>query len=126
MKEHFNKYKLVYISAGVSITIAGITCTLMRGRYAELLSGSDTAENSVFVRPLSILSNQRNNIVTVIERAGQGHPGYLVRCLETGTIFSSQKQAAIMHGVSDAILSLHVRGKIPNINGLHFERVSLV
>jgi hypothetical protein len=124
IKDHFVRNQAAYISGGTGILVgAGITLIIMRGRHAGIRGVPDTAENSVFVRPLSFLSTQTNNIVTVVERENRGHPGYLIRCLETNEIFTSQKQAARAKNVSDAIFSLHVRRKLDDINGLHFERM---
>lgn len=126
VKEHIKRHKVAYSCGVTAVVTAGITCLIMKGRHAELLSGSDTAENSVFVRPFNLFSNRCNvNVVNVLEREGRGHPGYIVRCLETGTEFFSQKKAASNENVSDAIMSLHLRGKIDDINGYHFERLQV-
>ena len=130
IKLHVIKYKTVYISMAVGAASAGFTYLIMRGRHADVLSASDTADTSVFVRPLSIFSKQEtttnlvNNVVKVIEREGRGHPGYLVRCIETNEFFTSQKQAAEAYGIPDAIFSLHIRGKLDDLNGKHFERLN--
>lgn len=70
-------------------------------------------------------SGNITNIVNVLEREGRGHPGYMIRCIETLEEFSSQDKAAFNENVSSMIMSLHIRGKIPDVNGLYFERVSL-
>jgi len=99
----------------------------MKGRHAEMQSVSDRTElqrGSVFVRPLNFLS-RNNNVVSVVEREGRGHPGYIVRCIETGDMFLSQKEVAKAYNCPDSILSMHLRGKIPDFAGHHFERVGI-
>jgi hypothetical protein len=121
VKEHFRKYRIAYISGGV-VTFAGITWVIMRGRHAGVLSVPDGLE-TVTVRPLSFFSKQ--SVVTVIEREGRGHPGYLVQCKETGDIFLSQAEAARNAGTSAANMSSHLTGKFPDIYGLHYERIGV-
>ena len=77
---------------------------------------------AIAIRPLSFFSTQ--NVVTVIEREGRGHPGYLVRCLETGRVFPSQDAAARSIGAYPSILSSHLQGKHSDVFGLHFERIA--
>ena len=64
-------------------------------------------------------------ITTVFDRGGRGHPGWPVRNLETGTIFSSQRAAASAFDIKEGILSGHLTGKFPDAAGLHFERINL-
>lgn len=128
IKDHFRENKAAYISGGLGIIAgAGFTCIIMRGRHARIQGVLDTAENSVFVRPLSILSNgMTNNVVNVIERGGRGHPGYIVQCLETGETFASQVQAANKMNIPEVLLSAHLRGKFPDVDGFHFERLGMM
>lgn len=124
VKNHVIRHKTFYISCTVGIVSAGFTYSIMRGRHAGMQSVPDTAEQSVFVRTLNFFSRNQNNIgdtiVTVIERDGRGHPGYLVRCIETGEVYSSQKQVAKAYGRPDSVLSLHMRGKRQDFAGHHF------
>lgn len=61
-----------------------------------------------------------NNIVqTLLQR--RGHPGNVVRCVETGEIFASQKRCADLLGLNPSDLSLHLRGKKEIVKDLHFE-----
>jgi len=127
IKVHFRKNKDRYKFFGIG-AVAGITLVIMRGRCADFLRSSDTAATTVFARPLFLFSNHNKiiNVVAVIEREGRGHPGYSVMCKETGDFFFSQNGAAAWAGVSDANMSLHVRGKLPDVDGWHFERVPAI
>lgn len=123
LKAHVKRHREAYI-VGI-VCLAGITYLVMRSRHTGLTKVPDGHE-SVTVRPLSIFANQKNNIVTVIEREGRGHPGYLIKCLETGEIFSSQAVAADAAGTSPWFMSGHINGRFPDVNGRHFDRVSVV
>lgn len=127
IKAHVKRNKVAYASLGSAVLAASFTCLIMRGRHADVQCVSDTAETSVFVRPLTFFSKQgeiTTNIINVLERDGRGHPGYIVHCKETGDVFASQKQAADAFNIPSAVLSLHIRGKLDDVNGLHFERIS--
>jgi hypothetical protein len=124
IKRHFKERKDLYVGIGIGIGITGITCLIMRGRHASVPRVLDGPAR-VTVRPLAFLSNQRTNVVAVIERAGRGHPGYLVRCLETGEIYLSQIEAASAINTYPSVMSGHLQGKLPDVHGMHFERVNL-
>jgi len=135
IKSHFERHKVAYIAGavGTGIGIAGFTCLIMRGHYTSvprvLESGVPRVPDGpakVTVSPLSLFSNRMtnvNNVVTVIEREGRGHPGYLVKCLETGERFVSQNHAAAEKGITPAALSQHLNGLREHAGGLHFERI---
>ena len=129
LKEHFRKNKVIYSCGLTAFGVAGITYTLMRGRHASVqrvLDGSDLLSESITVRPLSFFTNRNtNNIVNVIEREGRGHPGYLVRCIETGEGWISQIKAADAANTYPSVMSGHLTGKIPDVHGLHYERIGI-
>lgn len=78
----------------------------------------------VITKNVSLLSykpTQSNTVIVSLTR--RGHPGNIVRCLETGEAFASQKRAAIATGVSPGNLSRHLSGKLPHVKGLHFENL---
>ncbi|HEY1247418.1 MAG TPA: hypothetical protein VGE97_00380, partial [Nitrososphaera sp.] len=119
VKAHVKKHQVAY-SFGAGAVVAGFTCLIMRGAYAGIQrvpGGSDT----IHVKPLAFFSRQ--NVTTVIEREGRGHPGYIIQCLETGKIFRSQIEAAANMNVYPSLMSGHLNGKFPDVHGYHFERI---
>lgn len=128
IKTHVQKHKAVYTCGAVALATAGITTLVMRDRYEALVTdgayGLKTADTSVTMRSLSFLSSQ-NNIVSVITRNGRGHPGYLVHCLDSDEYFSSQREAALACDVSETLLSKHLNGKLPNVDGRIFNRINV-
>ena len=122
IKAHVKRRQAIYSFCG-GIVIAGITCGIMKGRYADFLRSSDRTAMTVFVRPFAFLSKQ--TIVNVIHREGRGHPGYMVLCRETGDVFSSQAEAAAEIGTSAQNMSSHLNGRFSDVYGLHFERLSV-
>ena len=60
----------------------------------------------------------------MIDREGRGHPGWPVRNLETKHVFLSQKEAANAFNIPESLMSGHINGKFPDVDGLHFERIN--
>lgn len=163
IKNHFQKYKVIYIVGGVLI-IAGATTLIMRkniilrggmdsllrggiegsGKTAVdntarsfLLSAKDSIGDTLAVQktPLEthgsyIFKNSVVNFgsmdgstVSVVERVGRGHPGYLTRCLENNLVYKSQRAAADALNLNPAHLSDHLNGLRDHVGGMHFERL---
>jgi F0F1-type ATP synthase membrane subunit c/vacuolar-type H+-ATPase subunit K len=115
IKEHVLRHKTAYL-IGAGVAIAGITYLVTRN--------TSIGQGNVNVRALNILSN-RPNIVTVIESGRQGPPSWVVRCLETDEVFTSQRGAAIIKGINERVISQHLNGGIENAGGFHFERICM-
>lgn len=126
IKDHLERHKVLYSCATTGMVFAGITCLIMRSnavRGAACINGirgvpSNTAS-------FNFKNKQTINVTTVLDREGRGHPGWPVRNLETKRIEFSQKDMADLFGISYTALSGHLNGKFPDVDGLHFERVSL-
>lgn len=129
MKEHFKKYKTVYIAGATGVTVAGITYLIMRGRYETLASGGvyglETADTLVTMRPITFFSPRTHNgSIKIINRTNHGRRGYLVHSLDTNEFFASQREAAKVFNISEKLLSNHLNGKLPNAEGYRFERLN--
>jgi hypothetical protein len=55
----------------------------------------------------------------------QHGPSWMVRCLETGTLFRSQEHAARVMDLSKDHMSNHLNGTRHNVGGYHFERIGV-
>jgi hypothetical protein len=132
IKSHFQRNKTTYVAVGV----AGITYALMRstssphigranwGVPAERANWGVLGENVASIRALQFFSKGQH-ISTVIEANRQGPPSWVVRCKETGDVFTSQRAAATEMGLSAAHLSQHLNGIRGEVAGNHFERICL-
>jgi hypothetical protein len=105
IKTHLGEHKGVYITAAVA---TGVGVAVGLG-----LANKDA------IRILVIGNN--NTVVAVLER--RGHPGYLVRCLETGEVYSSINRAAKACSVNAGNLCRHLNGHLDHVKGLHFEKL---
>lgn len=126
IRNHVKRHQVIY-SFGTGVTIAGITCLIMRSNIGRGSMGGATGRGSVAnIASHFSFGNKTINITTVLDRGGRGHPGWPVQNLETKQIFFSQKQAADAFDISRQVLSAHLNGKFADVDGLHFERVNLV
>ena len=133
IKEHFIRNKDRYIVGTiVGITTAGITWLIMRRSRAVLdYVGADCPDTestdflSLFSNKFNINSSITNNVVTVIEREGRGHPGYRVRDLDTLMEWDTQGLAAKSLNTTPMVISKHIRGIYPDAKGHHLERIAV-
>jgi hypothetical protein len=109
IKKHFSRHKEAYISGGVCFLIGAAT-TVILSRDGTLVSVKEYF-NLKWHSPTT----------TQIIMPALGHPGNVVRCLETSTIYASQREAAKAFGVAPADMSRHLHGAIEHLRGNHFE-----
>lgn len=123
VKTHIKEHQVFYgVAAGV--TIAGITLVIMRGRCSgsSISSGiSGTAD-----RGISVIGKKVNmNNVSYISQNRKGPPSWVVRCTDTGDVFTSQRLAAARFDIPENELSKHLNGIMDSVRGHRFERLCL-
>jgi len=125
IKEHVHKYRTVYIAGTTGVVCAGITYFIMRSVASRPISVSivaDTAQGS----NVAVLGERAvMNNVSLISANRQGSPSWVVRCLETDDIFTSQKKAALSMGIPQDELSQHLNGLRDTVRGRTFERICM-
>jgi hypothetical protein len=145
MRKHFKKNKQFYIGVGTGICVAGFTCLIMREPRAVLRGGTDCPiqEPTDSLRPISFtigeaaqstigilgqkvdIKDTTLNMVSYISANRQGPPSWVVRCKETGEVFTSQRAAALAMELAQDHISNHLNGSRDNVNGYHFERICM-
>ncbi len=123
VKSHFEKYKFAYLAGGV-VGIAGITYLIMRGVDPSEPIGrgiSVTAERGISVLGKKVVMEN----VSYISSNRQGPPSWVIRCVETGDIFTSQISAAREMGLPASEISKQLNGVMDHVRGNHFERICL-
>lgn len=124
-KAHWEKHKQTYITVGVGVAmsvVVGIAVYILTKQKSPNINvdmnvGDDNHDPQQMVN-LGTLNY-------TIEANRQGPPSWVVRCLETGDVFSSQNKAAKALGISTTDISCQLNGIKPDINGLHFERICI-
>jgi len=140
VKKHVEDNKGFYIGLGIGAAIAGFTFLIMRrysncsispaiGVTAKRAPGvpGKTSINALEVNRggLVLGDSYALNNVSFISSNRQGPPSWVIRCLETGNIFTSQRAAALAMKLSESHLSEHLNGLKDHIDGYHFERICL-
>jgi hypothetical protein len=116
-------WKPFVVGVGVGVGIAGITYAITRGVASQPISVSigDAASDSIGIAGKSVVMSN----VSFISANRQGPPGWVVRCIETGDIFRSQRAAEIAMDLTIHNVSKQINGIIDHANGFHFERICL-
>lgn len=107
---HLKRNKWKYIVGVLLIIIGFLIFYILRIR-----------PSTTIINNLISTTNSPNAVITFLER--RGHPGFVVKCLETGEVFASQNRCASLLGINPADLSKHLRGLKVHAGGLHFERL---
>jgi hypothetical protein len=126
VKEHVKKHKVAYSCLGTGIVVAGITYFIMRERcssqHISVGIASDAAQGGI----VAVLGkNAVINNVSYISSRRKGSPSWVIRCLETGEIFTSQKAAALAMNIPQSELSQHLNGLRNYVRGYTFERICM-
>ena len=124
IKEHLKCNKKVYIAVGsTTIVVAGTTALIMRRCSSNPINHGTSviAENgfSVLGKKVSL------NNVSYFASGRQGPPSWVVRCVETDQVYTSQRSAAIAMDLSAAEISKHLNGLMDHVRGYHFERICM-
>jgi hypothetical protein len=111
VKDHFDQYKTVYISAGVIALSIGV----------GIIIGKKIDTHDL---PTNVISNSTEAIInngSLIQNNFQGHLSKIVRCIETGEIWPSIREAAEDLDVKASDISKVINGHSESAGGMHFE-----
>ena len=113
VKGHFKKHKVKYIVGG-TCAVVGVGVGIYLGNKGiinvQLVNTGEVTQVQNIDKSINILSRR-------------GHAGDVIRCLETGETFASQKRAAEVYGVNQGDISKHLKGKKDSVKGMTFEKV---
>lgn len=79
-------------------------------------------------RGISVIADRsvvQDNVFNVLKTSRRGSPSWVVKCIETGEIFSSQREAAALMHLPENELSKHLNGLMAHVRGYHFVRIAL-
>ena len=108
VKIHLQENKKVYIVGGAALVVGAIGGAVYMGGGVQIVDSFK----------LLNWKSPHSSMTVLIRR---GHPGNIIKCLETGELFASQNRAAAVNGLSASNLSQHLNGKQDAVSGLHFE-----
>lgn len=110
IKNHIKKNKVVYISTACGVGV---------GLVAGILISKNVVNKTTVAEMKNIVAWKPTQTIDVYVEA-LGDPGNIVQDVTTGTIYASQGQAARAIGVSPALMSQHLAGKVTNTKGHTF------
>ena len=119
IKEHIKKHQTAYACLSTGIIVAVFTSFVLRNNTPKIIK-VDAGNDAVVMGANSVL-----NQVSYITAERQGPPSWVVRCLETNQIFTSQNAASETMELDRSTLSRHLNGMIEHVNGYHFERICM-
>jgi hypothetical protein len=125
VKEHIKRNKVAYSCLATGLITAGFTCVIVRGRASSQRIGRGTSVTAN--RGISVVADRSvvTSTVSFISSRRQGAPGWVVRCNETGDVFSSQLKAANAMNIPASEISKQLNGLMKNVRGYTFERICL-
>jgi hypothetical protein len=125
IKKHVKKYKVVYSCAATGIVVAGITSVIMRRNIMSQHIGRGISVTAN--RGISVVADRSavTNSVSFISSRRQGAPSWVIRCVETGRIFTSQLSASTEMQLPASEISKHLNGVMDNVRGYTFERICM-
>ena len=115
IKTHLKNNRDKYLIGGGALAI-GLTV----GYFAHPASANQRAAVKQFIAWHSPTTINLEQTTTLVRR---GHPGNIIKCVETGELFASQNRAADILGISKTSLSQHLKGKRPSVSGYTFENL---
>jgi hypothetical protein len=124
-KEHVKRNWKIYAGVAGGVIFAGITCTIMRDVISQpigvgIVADAAGAGNVAVAGKKVVMDN-----VSFISSHRQGSPSWVVRCLETDEVFTSQRKAAQALGVSQSAVSQQLNGIRDTVAGKTFERLCM-
>lgn len=118
IKTHLKKHKEAYIVGGVSLTVGvGVGYFLHKHGYEN-----DAIVNNIQNVVSPVFNNTNTNTNTV--NFG-GYSRKLVKCVDTGQIWESVKDASAAAGVQPAVMSRHLNGHSNDIKGKLYEIIGV-
>ena len=118
IKDHFARNKQLYLGLGIGLAVGvGAGAGVMAYRTMSLNASVR------MIAPVSWKPHLENNQIIVQSLERRGHPGYVVRCNETGEVFASIKRAAEMLDVPRTGIANHLKGNRSQVGGYTFTKL---
>lgn len=112
VKGHVKRNQTIYMF-GAGVVLTTVTFVVTRQIYGP----------NAFLAKKIVIKDTVMIFATYARK--QGPPSYVVRCVETKSIFTSQLHAAKAMGLDPSSISRHLNGLKDHVNGYHFVRVAI-
>jgi len=108
---HFKRHKWKYITGALCIGSFIIGYCMNKPQVITNVITQTTDDGVNFI-------GDKNIVLNLVRR---GHPGFVVKCKETGEVFASIRRCASVMGVSTSNIRNQINGKITDVSGYTFE-----
>lgn len=112
IKNHFEKNKQLYIGIGVGVGVSAAFGAVVVINKGDISNVNNIKQMFAYKSTMNVAIEQ------VVRR---GHPGFVVRCKETGEVFASIKRASELLQVSRTGIQRQLAGKAGAVGGYTFE-----
>ena len=122
--EHYYRHEMLYkgIAIGAGATLLVVGAVHYRSLYVLTKNGGAGAL-SLIASDEAVVNAAGRDLYVIQQLKRRGHPGYVVRCNETGETFASINRAATMNDISPSTIRNQICGRIPNAKGLTFTKL---
>jgi hypothetical protein len=111
VKNCWKPFTIGAVSTGVTIGVVIVTKRVLFPNNLAMLAKKIVIKDSVL-----LFSTYARD---------QGPPSWVIRCVETKSIFTSQLHAAKAMSLDPSSISRHLNGTKEHVNGYHFVRVAM-
>lgn len=122
--DHYYRHEMLYkgIAIGAGATLLVVGAVHYRSLYVLTKNGGAGAL-SLIASDEAVVNAAGRDLYVIQQLKRRGHPGYVVRCNETGETFASINRAATMNDISPSTIRNQICGRIPNAKGLTFTKL---
>ncbi len=111
IRDHIQEHKVVYIASGASFAIGGLSMLVLKSKSTQIINTVAPVISPIF------------NNINQVTLGGYAHK--VVKCLETGQIWESVKDAADALGTTPSTLSKVLNGHTADFAGKHYTIIAL-
>jgi len=115
IKDHVRENRMTYLVGGACFVIGASGTLAVTGLPGKV----NASQRIISWKP----ENVTQNIIQTTVLARRGHPGYVVKCNETGELFASISRAAEMLGVDRSGIRRQLKGESPHVEGYTFTKL---
>ena len=120
MKERINKIK-AHLRENKKVYYVGTICFAAGATLVAVIATRNVEIVDKKMIQINWRSPGTNQIIH--ETVRRMHPGYIVQNVRTGEVWASQNAAADALGIPRMVMSSHLRGLFPNVDGEVYRRI---
>lgn len=119
VRDHFRKHKKKYlIGAGVAVCV--VVGVAIGYAAAPTIKGGKVAQKATIVGNKNVV----NQTAVQVQMTRPGPKSFVVQCVDDGRVWPSIRKAAEDLDVSPSVLSGHLKGKLDDVSGLKFQKIT--